>query len=333
LTESALLASAGGIIGVILAHFSFGLLKVLIPADLSRTISLTLNLSVLGVAILMSFASVFLCGLAPALQMSKTDLNDSLKQGGRGNAGMRRKSLSNLLVAGEIALCLVLLVASSLLLESFVKLRRCDPGFRSDHVLTLGIPVAETENPDFVRRSQFFQTILERVRTLPGVRTAGFTSVLPLMSKTGMAAGFLPEGVASPDMSYTALDRVVSPGYFEAMRIPLVRGRLFDEHDGPDAPSVAIINETMARKFWPNQDALGKRFSFNLGGGNFRSFQMVGIIGDVRQTGLDALPKEEMYFPYWQANGNYMVPSTLVVRATSDPENLVQRRAQGRVVG
>jgi predicted permease len=142
------------------------------------------------------------------------------------------------------------------------------------------------------------------------------------MSKTGMAAGFLPEGVASPDMSYTALDRVVSPGYFEAMRIPLVRGRLFDEHDGPDAPSVAIINETMARKFWPNQDALGKRFSFNLGGGNFRSFQMVGIIGDVRQMGLDALPKEEMYFPYWQANGNYMVPSTLVVRATSDPENL-----------
>lgn len=322
LTESALLASAGGIIGVILAHFSFGLLKVLIPADLSRTISLTLNLSVLGVAILISFASVFLCGLAPALQMSKTDLNESLKQGGRGNAGMRRKSLSNLLVAGEIALCLILLIGSGLLIESFVKLRRGDPGFRSDHVLTLGIPMAQTENPDFVRRSDFVQTILERVRALPGVRSAGFTSLLPLTWKTGMAAGFLPEGVASPEISYAALDGVVSPGYFETMRVPLVRGRLFDERDGPDAPSVAIVNQTMARKFWPNQDALDKRFSLNLGNGNFRSFQIVGIIGDLRQKGLDAPPKEEMYFPYWQANGNYMVPSTLVIRAASDPEGL-----------
>jgi putative ABC transport system permease protein len=254
--------------------------------------------------------------------MSKTDLNDSLKQGGRGNAGMRRKSLSNLLVAGEIALCLVLLIASGLLIESFVKLRRGDPGFRSDHVLTLGIPIAQTEHPDFVRRSQFVQTILERVRALPGVRSAGFTSLLPLTWKTGMAAGFLPEGVASPEVSYAALDGVVSPGYFETMRVPLVRGRLFDERDGPDAPSVAIVNQTMARKFWPNQDALDKRLSLNLGNGNFRSFQIVGIIGDVRQMGLDAPPKEEMYFPYWQANGNYMVPSTLVVRATSDPDPL-----------
>jgi putative ABC transport system permease protein len=320
LTESALLAGAGGIVGIILAHFSFGLLKVLIPADLSRTISLTLNLSVLGVALLISFASVFLGGLAPALQMSKADVNDSLKQGGRANAGMRRKGLSNLLVAGEIALCLVLLIGSGLLIESFVKLRRVDPGFRSDHILTLGI--AQRENPDFVRRSQFVQTILERVRALPGVRSAGFTSLLPLTWKTGMAAGFLPEGVASREISYAALDDVVSPGYFETMRVPLVRGRLFDERDGPDAPSVAIVNQTMARKFWPNQDALGKRLSLNLGNGNFRSFQIVGIIGDVTQMGLDATPKEEMYFPYWQANGNYMVPSTLVVRATSDPDSL-----------
>lgn len=136
-------------------------------------------------------------------------------------------------------------------------------------------------------------------------------------------AAFLPDGVVQPDVQYGALDRVVSPGYFEAMRIPLLRGRLFDDHDGPDAPSAAVINETMARKFWPNEDPLGKRFKFNLVGGNFRLFQIVGIVGDVRQMGLNAPPKEEMYFPHWQANGNYMVPSTLVVRTTSDPESLV----------
>jgi predicted permease len=125
-----------------------------------------------------------------------------------------------------------------------------------------------------------------------------------------------------PDLQYGALDRVVSPGYFEAMRIRLLRGRLFDDHDGPDAPSVAIINETMARKFWPNEDALGKRFRFTLAGGTFRPFQIVGLVDDVKEMALDEPPKEEMYFPYWQAQGNYMVPSTLVVHTKSDPTTL-----------
>jgi MacB-like periplasmic core domain len=159
------------------------------------------------------------------------------------------------------------------------------------------------KNPDFVRRTQFFQTILERVRALPGVKSAGFMSVLPLIWKSGMA-GFLPQGaILRPEISYAALDRVVSHGYFETMRIPLIRGRLFDESDGPDASSVVIINQTMARKFWANEDALGKRLRFNLGGGNFRLTQIVGIVGDVKQMGLGMPPKEEMYFPYWQAKG------------------------------
>jgi putative ABC transport system permease protein len=135
-------------------------------------------------------------------------------------------------------------------------------------------------------------------------------------------AGFQPDGVVRPDLQYGALDRVVSPGYFEAMRIRLLRGRLFDDHDGPDAPSVAIINETMARKFWPNEDALGKRFHLTLVGGSFRLFQIVGIVDDVKEMGLDEPPKEEMYFPHWQSQGNYMVPSILVVHTKGDPTNL-----------
>jgi len=132
-------------------------------------------------------------------------------------------------------------------------------------------------------------------------------------------ASFQPEGVMQPDLQYGALDRVVSPGYFETMRIQLLRGRFFDEHDGPDSPSVAIVNDAMARKFWPNEEALGKRFQLNLVGGTFHLFRIVGIVADVKEMGLDEPPKEEMYFPYWQAQGNYMVPSTLVVHTKGDP--------------
>ncbi|MBV9610901.1 MAG: ABC transporter permease [Acidobacteriaceae bacterium] len=321
LTESATLAIAGGVLGVLVAEGNFRFLRNLIPDDLSRTVSITLDLPVLAFAMLVSLVSTFVFGLAPALQTSKIDISESLKEGGRGGIGARRKSLGNLLVIGEIALSLMLLVASGLVLESFANLRHLDPGFRSDHVLTARIDVAETRYRNFVSRTQFFQTVLERVRSLPGVERAGFSSALPLIWKTG-TAGFVPEGTVRPDIQYGALNRVVSPGYFEAMRIPLLRGRLFDDRDGTSAPSVAVINETMARKFWPNENALGKRFRLNLGNGNFRSFQIVGMVGDVRQMSLDAAAKEEMYFPYWQAEGNYMMPRDLAIRTSGDPMKL-----------
>jgi predicted permease len=326
-TESAVLALTGGMLGTFLAGGSFGFLRALIPEDLSRTVSLTLNLPVLTFALLLSLASTVLFGVTPALQISKTDVNDSLKEGGRGGAGRRGKSLRNLLVIAEIALSLVLLVASALLLKSFANLRGVDPGFRADQVLTAQIDVPDTKYPDFVRRAQFFQDVLLRVRALPSVTSAGFTSVLPFAWKSGMGgflgmAAFQPEGVTRPDVQYGALNRVVSPGYFETLRIRLLRGRFFDDHDGRDAPSVAIVNETMAQKFWPNGEALGKRFRFNLVGGGFRSFQIVGIVDDVKEISLGEPPKEEMYFPYWQAQGNYMVPSILLVHTSGDPIRL-----------
>jgi putative ABC transport system permease protein len=314
-------------LGILLTKASFTLLKILIPEDLSRTVSLTFNLPVLGFAILISLASTFLFGLTPALRISRTAVNESLKEGARAGSSPRSKSLGNLLVVGEVALSVVLLVGSGLLLKTLANLRAVDPGFRSDQVLTAQIDVPDRKYPDFARRTQFFQVVLERVRALPSVTGAGFTSVLPFSWKSGMGgflgmAGFQPDGVVRPDLQYGALDRVVSPGYFEAMRIRLLRGRLFDDHDGPDAPSVAIINGTIARKFWPNEDALGKRFRFTLVGGSFRLFQIVGIVDDVKELGLDEPPREEMYFPYWQAQGNYMVPSTLVVHTKGDATSL-----------
>jgi putative ABC transport system permease protein len=328
LTESALLAVVGGMLGVILANWCFNFLKNLIPADLALTVSLKLDFRVLTFAVLVSLMSSFLFGLAPALQVSKVDLNDVLKEGGRGSAGSRRRTFRNLLVVGEVALSLMLLVGSGLLLESFSNLRGLDPGFRSDHVLTMRLVVPENKYKDFAKRTEFFQRVLERVRTLPGVKVAGFTSALPL-TWPGGTNSFTPEGMPlKREVTYDANDRVVTPGYFEAMRIPLRRGRLFNETDGKDAPLVAIINETMARKFWPGQDPIGKRFKDASPEEKAPWLRIVGVIGDVRQMSLSEPPRQEMYFPYWQAKDNWMVPRDLVIRTTGDPQTLASAARQ-----
>jgi hypothetical protein len=225
-------------------------------------------------------------------------------------------------VVGEVALSLMLLVGSGLLLESFSRLRGLDPGFRSDHVLTVRLEVPGTRYGEFAKRSEFFERVLERVRALPGVKVAGFTSALPL-TWDGGTSGFTPEGMAlDPNISYDANNRVVTPGYFEAMRIPLRRGRLFDKSDGQDASPVAIINETMARKFWPNQDAVGKRFKFGSPQDKTSWSRIAGVVGDVRQMRLNEAPRQEMYFPYWQAKDNWMVPRDLSIRTSRDPLSL-----------
>jgi len=322
LTESALLAAGGGLLGILLADWCFGFLKNLIPADLTRSATLALDPGVLAFAVAISLASSLLFGMAPALQVSRIDLNAVLKEGGRGSAGPHRGLMRDILVIGEVALSLMLLVGSGLLLKSFAKLRGLDPGFRADHVLTVRVDAPMTKYGDFTKRAAFFERVAERVRTLPGVLAAGFTSALPLTWDGGTGA-FAPEGVAPrPDLNWEANNRVVSPGYFEAMRIPLRGGRLFQDSDGADAQPVAIVNETMARKFWPNQDALGKRFKFGGPGDKAPWLRIAGIVGDVRQMRLNEPPRQEMYFPLWQAKDNWMVPRDLAIRTRGDPLSL-----------
>ena len=323
LTESVLMALAGGALGILLADWCFLFLKNLIPEELSRTVALSLDWRVLGFAVVVSLASSVLFGLAPALQISNVDLNEVLKQGGRGSTGPRRRRFRSLLVIGEVALSLALLIGSGLMIQSFASLRGLDPGFRADHVLTMRLEVPQSNGAkyeNYAKRSQFFQNILERVRALPGVRAAGFTSALPLTWKGGTDS-FTPEHlVPRKDITYDANNRVITPGYLEAMRIPLLNGRLFDEHDGPDAPRVALITETMARKFWPNEDPVGKRIKFEDAPA---WIQIVGVVGDDREMGLDLPPRQEMYFPYWQADKNWMVPRDLAILAAKDPHSLV----------
>ncbi len=333
LTESALLALGGGVLGLLIANWCFVFLKNLIPQDLTPLVSLSLSLPVLAFATAVTLLSSFLFGLAPAMQAAKVDLNEVLKEGSRGNAGTRRKLFRNTLVIGEVALSLTLLIGSGLLLKSFANLRGLDPGFQPGHLLTMQLVIADTNFADimdspaarsrnFLQRSQFFERLLDRIKTLPAVQSAGVTSAL-LLTWPGGTNSFTPEGIRLvPKLTYDANNRVVTPGYFETMRIPLKKGRLFSDRDGQGAPLVAIINEKMARTYWPNQDPVSKRFKFGSPDEKMPWVRIVGVVGNVRQMALNEPPRQEMYFPYWQAEDNWMIPRDLVIRTSGDPMSL-----------
>lgn len=323
LTESVLLGVCGGVLGAGLAKAGFVFLKNLIPADLQPSVSLSLNLEVLTFVLVVILTSSMLFGLMPSWRLSRSDLNSVLKEGAKGSAGLQQGRLGALLAAGEIGLCVVLLAGSGLLLKSFLRLRNVDAGFRADHVLAMGnfLRRAPEDPNEYAARMRMFEAILDKVRTLPGVRSAGFTSELPL-GWAGARAGFLPEGAPVVSQGYGAYDRVITPGYFETLRIPLTRGRDFDEDDRANAPAVVIVNQVLARTYWPNQDPIGKRLKF---GGMYSPYPwatVVGVVGNERQVDLANPPGPEMYFPFWQARGNYMTPHDLVLRADGDPGSL-----------
>ena len=315
LTESAVLAIGGGALGILLAGIPLDFLKALIPGSLARSVPLTLDFRVLAFLAVVLLVSTLLLGSAPGIKALQFDLNETLKQASTGTSGPR---LGEVFVVAEIALSLMLLIGGGLLLKSFWKLRTLDPGFQPKHVMRLSVrtPTAQ-QFVDFNRRTELFDQILERVRALPGVKAVAFTSAVPLTWKGGKMIGtmaFTPKGASLKYGVDRANDRVITPDYFRVLEIPLVRGRFFDQNDGPNAPRVAIVNETMARTFWPNQDAIGQQFKFGPAAAPTPWMRIVGMVGDVRQMGLDQPPRPEMYFPYGQARGNYMVLRDLVVR-------------------
>ncbi|MBV9760255.1 MAG: ABC transporter permease [Acidobacteriaceae bacterium] len=326
LTESAILAIGGCALGILLAESSLGFLKALIPADLVQSVPLNLDFRVLGALVLILLLSTLVFGSAPGIRALQFDLNETLKQAPTRTLTFRRPRLGELFVVTEIALSIMLLIGAGLLLESFWKVRFIDPGFRSDHVMTLSLVTPTTERyVDFNQRIELFDRIMERVRTLPSVTAAAFTSAAPLNWTDGGMIGTLPftrEGVGAQRGMDRAEDRVITPDYFRVLKIPLDRGRFFDQTDGPNAPLVAIVNESMARTYWPNQDPVDKRFKLGPLAMPVPWIQIVGVVRDVRQMGLDQPPRPEMYFPYKQARGNYMVMQDLVVRTNGTVSGL-----------
>jgi putative ABC transport system permease protein len=332
LTESLLLALLGSALGLGFAWLGIKALVAISPRDLISLQSVGLNVSVLLWTLVVSLLTGIIFGLAPALHISRLNLNDSLKEGGKSESaqagGSRR--LRSALVVSEIALAVVLLASAGLLIKSFVRLQQVDRGFNTDNILTMVIRLPDASYSQDPQIVNFFVQALERVRTLPGVRSAGIINFLPLYGGLGSNTGFKIEGEPEPPPGQgPATDvRVVDAGYFQTMGIPLLRGRNLTEMELREPKKVILINEALARKHFPNQDPIGKRLDV----GMFETpvwAEIIGVVGNVRYDSLIDESPPAVYFPHADLAYSFM---TLVVRTDSDPAAIapaVQREIRG----
>jgi putative ABC transport system permease protein len=321
LTESVLLSFVGGSVGLVLAQWGMNLLLTLAPADLPRLDNVSLDGRALAFTATITLLTGVIFGLVPALQASKPNLNETMKDAGRGSTeGGRRKLIRSTLVVLEVASALVLLVGAGLMIKSFWRLQKVDPGFIPDNALTVSVSLPKGKYREETQQVAFFQQLIERARALPGVQAAGAGQVIPL-SGNDFVLAFEIDGrpPLPPEVTQSTNYYSVSADYFKAMGIPLRRGRLFTERDTKDAPRVALINETMAKKIFSDEDPIGKRITFDNRQKNPEWFEIVGIVGDVKQYGLDQLTTMQTYEPFTQQTFPYM---TLVVRTVGDPANL-----------
>ncbi|HKS27513.1 MAG TPA: ABC transporter permease [Pyrinomonadaceae bacterium] len=320
LTESLLLAVMGGGLGLLLATWGLDLLVAASPADLPRVGEIGLDIRVLLFTGAVSILTGILFGLAPALQASRLDLNESLKEGSRGSTeGSARNRLRSVLVVAEIALSLVLLIGAGLLIRSFVTLLNTSPGFDADSILTVDLPLSRAKYPEAAQQVNVVQQLIERTSQVPGVASAAVVNILPL-SGNGRQSSFTIEGRPAPPNGQEpdAQASTVTPDYFRTMGIPLMRGRVFNEGDKKDAPPVVIISEDLARKNFAGEDPLGKRLVIN---DDMPPFEIVGIVGDIRHEKLETETEPEYYSSFYQLPERAV---NLVVRAApgADPASL-----------
>jgi putative ABC transport system permease protein len=318
LTESVVLALCGGVLGMLFLTFGITLLVSLLPEDIPRIKGVSVDGRVLAFAVLVSILTGLIFGLIPALQSSKPDLNEVLKDSSRGTtSGTGRRYVRSLLVVAQVAMTVVLLTGAALMIQSFVRLQDVDPGLNPNKVLTmwLSLPKPHYAQPD--QQTAFFQQALERVKSLPGVKAAGLINALPLGGRNENISFTVPGREASAQETPVAGFRPASPGYFDAMGIPLIRGRVFEDRDSKIAPGVVMINQTMARKIWPDEDPIGKSL---IVAPEKTPREIVGIVGDTKHRGLDMDYFPEMYLPYVQRPVDSL---HLVVRTSSDPVDMV----------
>ena len=328
LTEHALLAVLGGVLGLLMALWSFEFVSRLIPEGMGGVVALGLNYRVLTFAALLSLSTGLVFGLVPAVPASRPDLSAALHAGGpRSGAVGASRIIRHALVVSEIALAIVLLIAAGLMTRTLAQLRDVDPGFRADDALVLRMSLRPDRYRELPRRTNLYDQVLERVLALPGVESAAWTTVVPV-TPYGGSPPLTIEGRAQPGAGERpeALFRVISSGYQRTLGIALRRGRLFDEHDTAQAPPVVIINETMARRFWGDQDPVGRRIRIGREDSGNPWLTIVGVVGDVMQRALTVAPRPEMVVPYRQYTGgpySYYHPKYLVVRVAADPTGLV----------
>lgn len=316
LIETVVLALAGGVCGLLMASWAVRLLVVLGADRIPRGDTVSVDARVLLFALALSIVTGLLLGIGPALYATRADAHGALKEGGRSGDGRSHQRAQQLLIVSEIALALMILVSAGLLVKSFWRLENVDPGFRAAQALTLqtSLPLARYAEGDEI---PFYQRLEDRLRSLPGVRSVGAVNILPL-SADYSCDGFDIDGrpTSAPGQQPCAEHRSITPGYFEAMEIPLLRGRAFTRQDMEQSPAVVIINDAMARRFWPDQDPLRARILY---GDKPRA--IVGVAAGVKHFGLDRDVPFEMYTPHAQQPSYHTM--TLIVRAPVDPAGLM----------
>jgi putative ABC transport system permease protein len=317
-TESLLLAGTSAAIGLGIAALAVAALARYLPSSLGAD-RLAIDAPIVGFTLVAALLTSLLFGLLPAQQASGLDLAPGLREGGRGAMGGGRRARS-LLVVSEVALSLCLLIGAGLMLRSLLALSRAPIGFDGRHTLLVHTPLSGERYRSFEARLRFFDEVLARVRRLPGVVAAGYTSHVPLTwggdQNTVMIEG---QPVPAPGERHIVPVRVVTPDYFRAVATPLVAGRGFDDRDTVDAERVALVNASFARRFWPGGDAVGRRIQRGVEPSPLGWLRVVGVVEDTPQVAVERAAKAEVYLPYSQWRGNFYVPRDLVVRTQQDP--------------
>lgn len=318
ITETVLLTLASGALGVVLAFWGVDLIVGAYHGNLPRVGQIGVNSTVLVFTLTVSLLAGLVLGLVPALSSSHRQLQHDLQSAGRGKSTSRASSrFRNFLIVAQVALTLMLLIGAGLLGRSFQRLMEVDPGFQLESAVAMTVSMPDPEEPAAQRRlALFYQQLLERLNALPGVIAVGGIHALPMSGMGGNGTFIIEEGVKPAQTMAQLVEqlnaltgsgktgdaefRVSSSGYFAAMGIPLIRGRLFQESDGPDSPHAALISESLARRYWPNEESIGKQIQFGNMDGDVRLLHVVGVVGDIRDDGLDAEVRPTVYVNYFQ---------------------------------
>jgi putative ABC transport system permease protein len=327
LTESLLLGAAGGALGLLIAVWGLDLLLAAIPIKLPFWMKFSLDWCVLGFTFGVSLLTGLGFGILPALQASRTNLNETLKEGGRSAAGTGRQRSRSLMVVAEIALSLVLLVGAGLMMRSFLRLQQVNPGLNPTGVMTMRINLPRARYSQDARRSDYYRQLLERLRSLPGVEAAGAISTLPLHGNT-WGRSLTVEGfpILSVGQAPLIQHNVITPGYFHALGIVIREGRDFTDADTVEGPKIAIIDERLAHEYWPNESAIGKRIRFGPPEDNEPWHTIVGVVGAVRHERLEATTRNSVYLSHAEIPIGGMF---LALRTMAKPEAMIEpMRAQ-----
>ena len=319
LTESVLLAIVGGILGLVLAFVGVRALSSLATDTLPGANNIAIDWRVLVFTMALSMLTGIVFGLAPSLQFSRPDMQDMLKEGGRGGTeGARRHLLRKLLVISQVGFAIVLLVGAGLLIRSFGKLRDVNPGFDPQNILTMNISLHRTRYPKAPEQAAFVERLVQDIATVPGVQAASVVTPLPFGAEMNYGFQFSGQPPADQNQLPQANYFLISPDYFRLMNIPILKGRAFTNNDRANVPRVAIINNTMARKYFPAEDPIGKQINITNGSDVWR--EIVGVVGDVKKE-LDVDVKPQIYEPYLQEP---FFQTSILAKTNSNPLDMAE---------